>query len=170
MVGVSDYNYEHFSRDLLRKWRNPSFSGPEPGEEAPGFKATTLEGETLRLRDFRDKKNVFFVAEIAQAQGLAIQRRGFEPGRVLSRFRPRERWASPFAQKLAGKVLVVVIAYAQHRCSLLRCPLPRRWTASRHLKRSCRPGWMPDQPQPFPLQRVSLPVPDSFRRTLYCLS
>src|SRR5215472_16955410 len=61
MLGVSDYNYEHFSQEFLRKWESPSFWGPEPGEDAPRFKATTLEGEKLRLRDFRDEKNVLLL-------------------------------------------------------------------------------------------------------------
>jgi hypothetical protein len=55
---MSDYNYEHFSREQLREWRSESFAGPEPGEEAPGFKGTLLEGKSLRLSDFRDSKNV----------------------------------------------------------------------------------------------------------------
>lgn len=61
MLGMSDYNYDHFSGELLREWGRASFSGPEPGEEAPGFKAKTLEGKTLRLRDFHDKKNVLLL-------------------------------------------------------------------------------------------------------------
>ncbi len=61
MLGMSDYNYEHFSREQLREWGRASFSGPEPGEEAPGFKATTLEGKTLRLSNFRGKKNVLLL-------------------------------------------------------------------------------------------------------------
>jgi hypothetical protein len=58
---MSDYNYEHFSREQLRQWRSESFAGPEPGEEAPGFKATLLEGKSLRLSDFRGKKNVLLL-------------------------------------------------------------------------------------------------------------
>ena len=58
MSGISEYNYKHFSRELLREWRSGSLSGPELGEDAPDFKATTLDGKRLRLRDFRGKKNV----------------------------------------------------------------------------------------------------------------
>ncbi|HSM85096.1 MAG TPA: deiodinase-like protein [Candidatus Limnocylindrales bacterium] len=61
MLGFSTYNYEHFSREILHELSRAPFSGPEPGENAPDFKATTLEGETLRLSDFRGKKNVLLV-------------------------------------------------------------------------------------------------------------
>jgi alkyl hydroperoxide reductase subunit AhpC len=61
MLGMTDYNYEHFSREQLREWRRDSFAGPAPGEEAPGFKATALEGNSLRLSDFRGKKNVLLL-------------------------------------------------------------------------------------------------------------
>jgi hypothetical protein len=61
MSGISDYNYKHFSRELLREWRTGSLSGPELGEDAPDFKATTLDGKRLRLRDFRGKKNVLLL-------------------------------------------------------------------------------------------------------------
>jgi alkyl hydroperoxide reductase subunit AhpC len=58
---MSDYNYEHFSGEQLRQWRSESFAGPGPGEEAPGFKGALLEGKSLRLSDFRGKKNVLLL-------------------------------------------------------------------------------------------------------------
>ncbi|MGH9566826.1 MAG: peroxiredoxin family protein [Candidatus Angelobacter sp.] len=61
MLGFSGYNYEHFSRQLLRDLSHMPFTGPEPGERAPDFKAATLDGDTLRLSDFQGKKNVLLV-------------------------------------------------------------------------------------------------------------
>jgi len=61
MLGIRDYNYEHFSRELLREWMQTSFPGPEPGESAPNFKAKTLEDQSVRLSDFRGKKNVLLL-------------------------------------------------------------------------------------------------------------
>src|SRR6478609_6975448 len=57
MLGFSSYNYGHFSRELARS----SFSGPGPGVHAPDLKATTLDGETIRLSDFAGKKNVLLI-------------------------------------------------------------------------------------------------------------
>ena len=61
MLGFSTYNYERFSREILSEHSEAPFSGPEPGEHAPDFKAATLDGETVRLSDFRGKKNVLLV-------------------------------------------------------------------------------------------------------------
>jgi alkyl hydroperoxide reductase subunit AhpC len=61
MLGFSGYNYEHFSRELFHDLAETEFSGPGPGERAPDFKATTLDGETVRLSDFAKKKNVLLV-------------------------------------------------------------------------------------------------------------
>ncbi|HEX4602561.1 MAG TPA: redoxin domain-containing protein [Candidatus Angelobacter sp.] len=61
MLGFSGYNYEHFSRELFHDLAATEFSGPGPGERAPDLKATTLDGETLRLSDFAKKKNVLLV-------------------------------------------------------------------------------------------------------------
>jgi peroxiredoxin len=61
MLGFSTYNYEHFSREMMQELARAPFSGPEPGERAPDFKATTLEGETLHLSDYQGKKNVLLV-------------------------------------------------------------------------------------------------------------
>jgi peroxiredoxin len=61
MLGFSNYNYKHFSRDILREVARAPFTGPEPGDSAPDFKGTTLDGETLRLSDFEGKKNVLLL-------------------------------------------------------------------------------------------------------------
>jgi AhpC/TSA family len=61
MLGLSNYNYEHFSREILEELEEAHFSGPAAGERAPDFTAVTLEGETLRLSDYRGRKNVLLV-------------------------------------------------------------------------------------------------------------
>lgn len=61
MFGFGTYNYGRFSRQILQELASNSFSGPRPGDRAPDFKAATLERETLRLGDFRDKKNVLLI-------------------------------------------------------------------------------------------------------------
>ena len=61
MLGLSSYNYEHFSRELFHDLAQTTFSGPEPGERAPDFKATALDGESIRLGDFARKKNVLLL-------------------------------------------------------------------------------------------------------------
>lgn len=61
MFGFGTYNYQHFSREILRELTDARFSGPAPGERAPDFKASTLEGEILSLSAFRGKKNVLLV-------------------------------------------------------------------------------------------------------------
>ncbi len=61
MFGFGTYNYEHFSRSILEEMAEAPFAGPEPGDRAPDFKATTLEGETLHLSDFRGRKNVLLL-------------------------------------------------------------------------------------------------------------
>jgi peroxiredoxin len=61
MLGLGNYNYEHFSREILDELEAAPFSGPAAGERAPDFKAATLDGDTLRLSDYRGKKNVLLV-------------------------------------------------------------------------------------------------------------
>lgn len=61
MMGFGTYNYEHFSRQLLQELDHVPFSGPQPGERAPDFKAETLEGEALRLSDYKNKKNILLL-------------------------------------------------------------------------------------------------------------
>ena len=60
MLGLN-YNYHHFTRDLIRELKAEGFTGPKAGEEAPDFRAKTLLGESIRLSDYRGKKNVLLV-------------------------------------------------------------------------------------------------------------
>lgn len=60
MFGFSPYNYERFTRDLLGKDTAASRAagGPEPGDRAPDLEGRTLDGDRVRLRDFKGEKNV----------------------------------------------------------------------------------------------------------------
>jgi alkyl hydroperoxide reductase subunit AhpC len=60
MFGFSKYNYEKFTRDLLAKdlVKSKVMGGPKPGDKAPDFSGRTVDGEELRLSDFRGEKNV----------------------------------------------------------------------------------------------------------------
>jgi len=61
MFGQQSYNYETFTKDMLLRDMAAArgiSGGPRPGEKAPEFEARTLEGEKIRLSDFRGKKNV----------------------------------------------------------------------------------------------------------------
>jgi len=61
MLGFGNYNYEHFTREHLEESDRAAFSGPEPGERAPDFKAHTLDGKTIRLSDYEGKKHVLLI-------------------------------------------------------------------------------------------------------------
>jgi peroxiredoxin len=61
MLGFKDYNYGHFTREVLHDPGEASFAGPEPGAKAPDFKARALDGETVCLSDYEGKKNVLLV-------------------------------------------------------------------------------------------------------------
>ncbi len=62
MLGFGSYNYGRFTCDILRESEDGApFLGPEPGERAPDFKATTLQGESVRLSDYAGRKNVLLV-------------------------------------------------------------------------------------------------------------
>lgn len=47
-----EYNYRHFGPEY---YDFRSFDGPAPGEEVPDVEATTLDGESVSLSDFRDR-------------------------------------------------------------------------------------------------------------------
>jgi hypothetical protein len=47
---ATEYNYRHFGPEY---YDFRSFEGPEPGDSAPAFEATTLDGETVSLAEFR---------------------------------------------------------------------------------------------------------------------
>jgi peroxiredoxin len=61
MLGRDNYNYGHFSGETLGELEHARFSGPAAGESAPDFKAVTLDGGTVRLSDYRGRKNVLLV-------------------------------------------------------------------------------------------------------------
>lgn len=60
MFGFRKYNYEHFTRDMLARVlaKRSAPGGPEPGERAPDFEGRTLDGEKVRLSEYRGHKNV----------------------------------------------------------------------------------------------------------------
>ena len=58
MFGSAKYNYESFRKGELLKLMQGRFRGPRPGDRAPDFKARTLDGEKIKLSDFRGEKNV----------------------------------------------------------------------------------------------------------------
>jgi alkyl hydroperoxide reductase subunit AhpC len=61
MLGLRNYNYAHFTGGLLRELVRLPFSGPQPGEYAPDFRVTTLDGDRVRLSDYQGRKNVLLV-------------------------------------------------------------------------------------------------------------
>ena len=61
MLGFRDYNYEHFSPEMFHELEHARFSGPLPGETSPDFKGKTLNGDKVRLSDYRGNKNVLLV-------------------------------------------------------------------------------------------------------------
>jgi peroxiredoxin len=59
MFGFSRYNYERFRREMqpgrsAGRWN----LAPEPGDEAPGFELQSLDGEMVKLSDFKGTRNV----------------------------------------------------------------------------------------------------------------
>jgi peroxiredoxin len=59
MFGFSRYNYDRFRREMqpgrsANRWN----LAPEPGDEAPGFELQSLDGEMVKLSDFRGSRNV----------------------------------------------------------------------------------------------------------------
>jgi peroxiredoxin len=60
MFGLSNYNYEKFSKNALLKdmARSKFGNAPEPGDEAPDFTLRTLDGDKVKLSDYEDDRNV----------------------------------------------------------------------------------------------------------------
>jgi len=56
VFGSGSYNYEHFTRDLLKGLKKES--GPEPGDVASDFTLRTVDGDKLSLSDFEEHKSV----------------------------------------------------------------------------------------------------------------
>jgi len=59
MFGKSQYNYPEFKKTNLTKMMERQFGdAPDPGERAPDFELRTIDGDNIRLSDYRDEKNV----------------------------------------------------------------------------------------------------------------
>ncbi len=114
MLGLN-YNYHRFTGDLIREAKADGFTGPKAGEEAPDFRAKTLSGESIRLSDYRGKKNVLLVFgsatcpmtanSITGIQRLCDQLRGDETEFLFVYTReahPGERL--PAHSSMAGKI------------------------------------------------------------------
>jgi hypothetical protein len=52
---ASEYNYSHFTPDLMTERFE---GGPKPGEVASDFTAPTLQGDQIRLSEFRGNRHV----------------------------------------------------------------------------------------------------------------
>ena len=62
MFGNSNYNYSEFKKSHLTDMVAKQFGdAPEPGERAPDFELRTIDGDKIRLKDFRDESNVLLV-------------------------------------------------------------------------------------------------------------
>jgi peroxiredoxin len=73
-----NYNYEVFQRNRLLKDLVTSHSGGglRPGDRAPDFEGRTLDGERVRLKDFRGHKNVV----LTFGSATCVQTAGSLPG------------------------------------------------------------------------------------------
>ncbi|HEU5336614.1 MAG TPA: deiodinase-like protein [Terriglobales bacterium] len=59
MFASRNYNYRSFTREQMSKDLTAKrMNGPKAGEEAPDFELPSLEGERVRLSDYRGDKNV----------------------------------------------------------------------------------------------------------------
>lgn len=62
MFGKSNYNYSEFKKSYLSDMMARQFGdAPEPGDRAPDFDLRTIDGDKIRLKDFRDESNVLLV-------------------------------------------------------------------------------------------------------------
>lgn len=59
MFGRPQYNYPEFKKNSLAKMMERQFGdAPDPGEGAPDFELRTIDGDKIRLSDYRGDKNV----------------------------------------------------------------------------------------------------------------
>lgn len=59
MFGNARYNYPEFKKEKLTKIMERQFGdAPQPGDRAPDFELRTIDGDKVRLSDYRDEKNV----------------------------------------------------------------------------------------------------------------
>jgi peroxiredoxin len=62
MFGNASYNYDEFKREQFTKMLTRQFgSAPEPGDRAPDFELRSVDGDKIRLKDYRDESNVVLV-------------------------------------------------------------------------------------------------------------
>lgn len=62
MFGNAGYNYPEFKKSQFTKMFEKQFgNAPEPGDRAPDFELRTVDGDKIRLHDFRDESNVLLV-------------------------------------------------------------------------------------------------------------
>ncbi len=59
MFGFSRYNYDRFRREMLENNFHGRFGhAAEPGDTAPAFELRSLDGDIVKLSDFKDSRNV----------------------------------------------------------------------------------------------------------------
>jgi peroxiredoxin len=59
MFGNARYNYPEFKKTMLATIAGKQFGdAPEPGDRAPDFDLRTIDGDKIRLSDYRGEKNV----------------------------------------------------------------------------------------------------------------
>ena len=78
MFGFTPYNYETFRRNLLIKDMvvTKFLGAPKPGQKAPDFEGRTIDGDRIRLSDFRGESNVVLTFGSATCPFTAASLRG----------------------------------------------------------------------------------------------
>lgn len=78
MLGFTPYNYETFRRNLLIKDMvvTKFLGAPKPGQKAPDFAGRTIDGDKIRLSDFRGERNVVLTFGSATCPFTAASLRG----------------------------------------------------------------------------------------------
>jgi peroxiredoxin len=78
MFGFTPYNYETFRRNLLIKDMvvTKFLGAPKPGDKAPDFQGRTIEGDRIRLSDYRGESNVVLTFGSATCPFTAASLRG----------------------------------------------------------------------------------------------
>ena len=78
MFGFTPYNYETFRRNLLIKDMvvTKFLGAPKPGQKAPEFEGRTIDGDRVRLSDFRGESNVVLTFGSATCPFTAASLRG----------------------------------------------------------------------------------------------
>jgi alkyl hydroperoxide reductase subunit AhpC len=78
MFGFTPYNYETFRRNLLIKDMvvTKFLGAPKPGDKAPDFDGRTIDGDRVRLSDYRGEANVVLTFGSATCPFTAASLRG----------------------------------------------------------------------------------------------